>query len=74
MLRGVMVMMVVVMVMAGGESGWAGKHREEQNYCENLFHGWHPSRIEQPAEALEAALVSKEKRGPRAGGRQVLWN
>jgi hypothetical protein len=31
--------MVVVMVMAGCKSGWAGKHRQKQNDRENLLHG-----------------------------------
>jgi hypothetical protein len=46
-----MVMVVVMMVMAGGKSGRAGKHHQEQNYRENLFHGPHPSRTEFVTEA-----------------------
>lgn len=38
-LRGVVMVMVVVMVMAGSKSGWAGKHRKKQNNSENLLHG-----------------------------------
>ncbi len=50
-LRGVMVVMVVVMVMAGSKSGGAGKHSQKQNYRKNLFHGRHPNRIEMVTEA-----------------------
>jgi hypothetical protein len=40
----VVVMVVVVMVMAGGKCGRACENHQEQNCSENLFHGPHPSR------------------------------
>jgi hypothetical protein len=58
----VVVMVVVVMVMSSGKSGGAGKHHQEQNCGENLFHGRHPSRIELATEASCRTPVSKEQR------------
>jgi hypothetical protein len=47
----VVVMVVVMMVMAGGKCGRAGKHHQKENCSENLFHGSHPSRVDFVTEA-----------------------
>ncbi|MFZ0304299.1 MAG: hypothetical protein WAL75_16525 [Terracidiphilus sp.] len=69
-LRRVVMMVVVMMMVTGCKSRWAGEHRQEQNYRENLFHERHPSRIELVTEApCRTSHQENNEGGDRTGRR-----
>jgi hypothetical protein len=73
----VVVMVVVVMVVCR-KCGRTGEHHQEQNYAENLLHGWHPSRIEflTKATCLNSYQKNNEGRDQKARRRRpgILGN
>jgi hypothetical protein len=64
---GVRVVMVVVvtMVMAGGER-WSGKHHQKQGSCKDLFHGTNVARRAGRGKVIHHG-ASRELRGRSTG-------
>jgi len=61
-----MVMVVVaLMMMVPGSESRAGKHHQQQNGSENLFHETNLARVRSPEKMLDV-MASNQERGRRA--------
>jgi hypothetical protein len=59
------VMVVALMMMVPGSESRAGKHHQQQNGSENLFHETNLARVRSPEKMLDV-MASNQERGRRA--------